>query len=36
MSEWYFGRDRIEKEDATSYTFQPMNSEIHGLLKPHW
>lgn len=35
MSEWYFGRDRMEKEDA-SYTFQPMNTEIHGLLKPHW
>lgn len=25
-----------EKEDAVSYTFQPMNTEIRGLLKSHW
>lgn len=29
-------RNRFEKEDAASYTFQPMAHEIRELLKPHW
>lgn len=30
------GRDPIDKEDAASYTFQPMDPGIRGLLRVHW